>query len=185
LFKFVLNLKLPKPLFKNFSILLLIILGQLSFNKISAQQDFQIKDKIIGNWYYFADVNENSSLKDYNEIYFDGKKVQESLESMGIVLSMKYKIEGENLLIKKKDTFLFSGKFESISKNKFILIKNGFKRTFYKVNSRITLEKVIKNKISEKFYSKANFRRMSRAKKKFNITPTAEYYYKKYKSQKK
>jgi len=159
----------------------LFILWQISFNLVYAQKDFQIKDKIIGNWYYFADVNENSKLKDYNEIYFDGNKVQECIESAGLVIGFKYKIEEDNLLINKKDS-IFSWKIESIYLNQFTLIQNGFKRTFYKVKSRITLDKVLKNKISEKIYSKAYFKRMSKAKKRFHIISTAEYYNNKLKS---
>ncbi|MFK5890007.1 MAG: hypothetical protein QM486_04675 [Flavobacteriaceae bacterium] len=153
----------------------LFILLQISFNLVFAQQDSHIKDKIIGNWYYFADVNKNSNFKDYNEIYFDGNKVQECLEAVGVVHGVKYKIEGDILKIDKKDT-IFSYKVESIYLNQFTLIQNGIKRTFYKVKSRTTLDKVLNNKISDKYYSKAFARRMFKAKKRFNITTPKNYY---------
>ena len=158
------------------NILYFIIISLISFNKAYSQQGSQLKNKIVGNWYYLSDVYEIPEIKDYNEIYFDENKVQEYLEAAGLVYPSEYKIEGDSLLIKRKNDFLFSGRFESISKNQFILIKNGFKRIFYKVKSQITLERVIKNEIDIKDYSKAEFKRMTKVKKKFNITPTGEYY---------
>ena len=168
-------------MFKNLLIVYLVILWQNSFNLVYAQQDSQIKEKIIGNWYYFADVNENKKIKDYNEIYFDRIKVQEFLESAGLVIGFKYKIEENKLLINKKDS-IFSWKIESINLNQFTLVQKGFKRTFYKVKGRNTLDKVLKNKISEIIYSKAYLKRMSKAKKRFHIIPNAEYYFKKLES---